>query len=71
MNARTFSAHDTHRLRSLDGVPLASFRSRALAFALDLVLFNVVAAAGSFAWTTMHPPAAGSEKVLFVNLHTW
>lgn len=71
MNSRTFSAHDTHRLQSLVGLPLASFRVRALAFALDLVLFNVVVAAASFAWTSLHPPANDTEKVLLVNLHTW
>lgn len=42
MAARTqrplrFDAHETARLHDLDGVPLATFRQRALAFAIDMV----------------------------------
>ncbi len=45
MPLRTFDAHETGRMRELEGRPLASFRSRALAFALDLavVLAGVIA----------------------------
>jgi len=38
MPLRTFEAHETARLRELEGLPLASFRSRLLAFAIDLAV---------------------------------
>ena len=38
----TFDAHETHRLQRLDGAVLASFASRAAAFAIDFVLANVL-----------------------------
>ncbi len=46
MPLRNFDPHETERLRSLAGLPLASFRSRLAAFALDLgiVLAGVIAA---------------------------
>jgi uncharacterized RDD family membrane protein YckC len=42
---RTFDARETERLRALEGVPLASFRARAAAFVLDMlvVLAGVIA----------------------------
>ena len=42
---RPFDARETERLRELEGLPLASFRSRATAFALDMlvVLAGVIA----------------------------
>jgi len=42
MKLRTFDAHATDRLRALEGAPLASFRSRAAALALDLVVVLAV-----------------------------
>jgi uncharacterized RDD family membrane protein YckC len=35
---RTFTGRETSRMHALDGVPLASFRSRAVAFVLDFLL---------------------------------
>jgi uncharacterized RDD family membrane protein YckC len=40
--ARRFDAHETERLRALEGVPLASFRARALAFLIDFFLSGIV-----------------------------
>jgi uncharacterized RDD family membrane protein YckC len=42
LKARTYSPHETARMKVLEGAPLASFRSRALAFFLDFVLFGVL-----------------------------
>jgi uncharacterized RDD family membrane protein YckC len=68
---KTVSAHETHRLHALDGSPLASFWSRAFAFAVDLLLFNIVVLGVSAAWTTLWPQPETAQKVLFVGLHTW
>ncbi len=35
---RTYNAHETERMRELDGTPLATFSARALAFAIDFLL---------------------------------
>ncbi len=45
MQPRTYDAHETDRLRELEGLPLASFRARALAFIVDMgvVLAGVIA----------------------------
>lgn len=42
MPLRPFDARETARLRALEGVPLASFRRRAAALALDLVVVLAV-----------------------------
>jgi len=69
LNAKHFSAHEAHRLHTLDGLPLASFGSRAIAFALDLVVFNLAVAAVSIAWTSIRPSATGGVQV--VSHQTW
>ena len=40
-----FSAHETRRLRSLDGIRLASFRARGMAFVLDILIILTFLAA--------------------------
>jgi len=37
-SARTYNAHETERMRMVNGVPLASFKARAAAFVLDFLL---------------------------------
>jgi uncharacterized RDD family membrane protein YckC len=37
-----FSAHETKRLRSLDGIRLASFRARGIALAIDLLVIVLI-----------------------------
>jgi len=38
----TFTAHEADRINALDGTPLASFRRRAIAFAIDFVLMLTI-----------------------------
>lgn len=52
---RPFTSHEADRIRALEGVPLASFRARALAFVLDLAL--VLAA-----YVAVNLPAALRER---------
>lgn len=71
MRSPTFDAHETERIRALHGLPLASFRSRAAAFLVDLaigaLLFMVLAVAlvhltrggGELRFTT---PAVGAGQ---------
>jgi uncharacterized RDD family membrane protein YckC len=35
---RTYNAHETERMHAMHGLPLASFKSRAAAFAIDFIL---------------------------------
>jgi uncharacterized RDD family membrane protein YckC len=69
--ARQFVAHGAPRLQSLEGLPLASFPARAIAFAADLLLFNVIMAAGSVLWTVAISNPGPVTAVKVVNLHTW
>ena len=64
---RSFRAHETHRMDELDGLPLASFRRRAWAIAIDFLIVAIVsspfgflkhhgsheAAEGTFGWFLM------------------
>ncbi len=84
---RTFDAHETARLRALHGAPLASFRARAAAFALDMVvvLAGVVAVGlpGAIqrsretghdvvvAFDPFHSIAGVAFLLLYVGLGTW
>ncbi len=47
---RRFVAHGAVRVQSLEGRALASFRARAIAFAVDLLVLNLLTAAGSVLW---------------------
>lgn len=47
---RRFVAHGAVRVQSLEGRALASFRARAIAFAVDLLILNLLMAAGSLLW---------------------
>lgn len=71
--AKRFKAHSAPRQLSLEGCRLASFQRRAIAFAVDLVIFNLVAAAGTVPWriATSHPGATLGAKVKVVGLDTW
>jgi uncharacterized RDD family membrane protein YckC len=66
-----FVAHGAPRVQSLEGRPLASFHARALAFAADLILFNLIMAAGSALWTVAVSNPGPIAAVKVVNLHTW
>jgi uncharacterized RDD family membrane protein YckC len=68
---RSFVAHGAPRLQSLEGSPLASFQSRAIAFTIDLVIFNFIMAAASILWSLAHSDPAPIGAVKVVNLHTW
>lgn len=64
---REFRAHETHRMDELNGLPLASFKSRGCAIAIDFLIVGVLkvifhihghkdeieVAPGSFAWFLM------------------
>lgn len=67
---RRFVAHGTVRVQSLEGRSLASFRARAIAFVVDLLVLNLLMVAGSVLWfhavSSPVPDAAG--KV--IDLHT-
>jgi|SRR5450755_2353465 uncharacterized RDD family membrane protein YckC len=47
---RCFHAHETERLRQLDGTPLATFGQRLLGFAVDLLLAILLWAPLELAW---------------------
>jgi hypothetical protein len=55
---RCFVAHGADRVPSLEGRPLASFRARSIAFAVDLLIFNLLLAAGSILWAIVGPDHA-------------
>lgn len=61
MRAQTssFSSHEADRIRALDGAPLASFRSRALAFALDLAVVLLLYVAVNLPSALRHRAEAG------------
>src|ERR1041385_9081783 len=70
---RRFTAHETAREQSLEGLPLAGFRARAIAFVVDFVLSGV-------AWLAVALPVASlGVKVgwlkpglhLDYNFHEW
>ncbi|HET7865051.1 MAG TPA: RDD family protein [Burkholderiaceae bacterium] len=67
---RRFVAHGAVRVQSLEGQALASFRSRAIAFVVDLLVLNLLMAAGSVLWShavsSPVPDAAGTV----IDLHT-
>lgn len=67
---RRFVAHGAVRVQSLEGRPLASFHARALAFAADLLVLNLVMAVGSLVWfgVAANPQPAAQAQV--VDLHT-
>jgi uncharacterized RDD family membrane protein YckC len=58
-----YSAHETERMRKLDGLPLASFAARAAAFAIDFLL-----AAGVFVLLAV-PVGKVLEKTLHRDIH--
>jgi uncharacterized RDD family membrane protein YckC len=47
---RRFHAHETERVRALDGAPLATFGQRVLGYAVDLAIAVVIWAPMEFAW---------------------
>ena len=61
---RYFHAHETARYDALDGYPLATFRSRAFAIAIDFVIITLF---GLPAFFKHHSPAHG-ETTSFVAL---
>jgi uncharacterized RDD family membrane protein YckC len=62
---RVYTAHETARMLDLEGQPLASFRRRACAFFLDLMiaafLFVAIGLPIALVWERMHP---GRQAVL-------
>ncbi|HKR63499.1 MAG TPA: RDD family protein [Thermoanaerobaculia bacterium] len=42
LETRTYDAHETHRMHELHGSVLASFQARALAFATDFLIANIL-----------------------------
>ena len=47
---RYFHAHETHRVASLDGLPLASFKQRLLGYFVDVILAVLVWFPLEFCW---------------------
>jgi len=64
---RTFTAHEADRINALDGTPLASFRRRAIAFAVDLVLVLAIFVAVSVPFALRDRGANGGDLVLEFN----
>jgi uncharacterized RDD family membrane protein YckC len=76
---REFRAHETHRMDELNGLPLASFKRRGIAIAIDFVLIGVLklvfhlhghkgeddlgVAKGSFAWFVLQAKETVLELV--------
>jgi len=60
----TYNAHASERMRELDGVRLASFTRRALAFAIDWIFIVVAVMACVFAGATV------AEKFKLLPAHT-
>jgi uncharacterized RDD family membrane protein YckC len=60
---RRFVAHGALRVQSLEGRALASFRARAIAFVVDVLVLNLLMAGGSLLWfhaiSSPGPEAAG------------
>ncbi len=58
---KNYKGHETARMLALEGAPLASFRSRAMAFVIDffftVLLFSIVAVPGALLWQARHPSA--------------
>ena len=52
--ARTYRPHATGRMESLAGLPLATFRARAAAFALDMLLVLITYSASMFVLNRIH-----------------
>lgn len=50
LHQRRFHAHETERLRQLDGMPLATFSQRLLGFVVDLLLAVLLWAPFELAW---------------------
>ncbi len=68
---RRFDAHETERLRALEGAPLAPFAPRAIAFLLDLALVLVVYAAVEVPMK-LHELKPGEDFALHLNpFHDW
>lgn len=64
---RVFSAREADRLRNLDGVPLAAFRSRAIAFAIDLFLILVVHIAINFPYELLDSIETGKDLTVSIS----
>jgi uncharacterized RDD family membrane protein YckC len=67
MQRRTFTAHEADRINALDGTPLASFRRRAVAFAVDFVLVLVIYLAASVPFALRARGASGGDLILEFN----
>lgn len=56
---RVFHAHETARMSELEGLPLASFRRRAIALAIDVLaaslVFLMIAMPIALVWDRLHP----------------
>ncbi|MEO8746549.1 MAG: RDD family protein [Rhodanobacter sp.] len=68
---KRFKAHSAPRQLSLEGCRLAPFQRRAIAIAVDLIIFNLALIAGSILWgiATSNLPSATTVNV--VGLDTW
>jgi len=67
---RRFVAHGAVRVQSLEGRALASFRARAIAFAVDLLILNLLMAAGSLLWFQAVSGPLPDAQGRVVDLHT-
>jgi uncharacterized RDD family membrane protein YckC len=63
--SRVFEPHDTDRMQALRGIPLASFRARASAFAVDTVIVVLAAVAALTGYAVVKDPTLlhGRESV--------
>lgn len=69
--SKSFRAHSAPRQLSLEGCRLASFQRRAIAFAIDLIIFNLVTIAGTVLWRIATSNLVSATGVKVVGLDTW
>lgn len=68
---KSFKAHSAPRQLSLEGCRLASFQRRAIAIAVDLIIFNLALAVGSILWGIATSNLAFVTTIKVVGLDTW
>ena len=64
---RTFTSREADRINALDGTPLASFRRRAIAFAVDFVLLLAIYVGANLPAALSRRGANGGDVVLEFN----
>jgi uncharacterized RDD family membrane protein YckC len=69
LRSKHYKGHETARMLALEGLPLASFRSRLMAYGVDFLLvaalFTLVALPTIYLWRARHPSNLPKDK----NIH--